>query len=64
MIDSPKCRRITYANVGRINNKNGLKKRRGIDKNFLFSKTLKKEGLTYYNVEELDVYGVKRQDEI
>ncbi len=64
MIGSPKCRRITYVNAGRINNKNGFENQRGIDKNFLFSKTLKKEGLTYYNAEELEVYGVKRQDEI
>ena len=33
-----------------------------IRRNFLFSKTLKKEGLTYYNVEELDVSDVKRVD--
>ena len=33
-----------------------------IDKNFLIEKRVEREGLLYYNAEELDVYGVQRID--
>ncbi len=39
-----------------------VKNAAAIDKNFATPKTVQREGLTYYNAEILDVYGVKRID--
>ena len=39
-----------------------LKNAAEIDKNFATPNTVKKEGLVYYNADDLDVYGVKKMD--